>query len=375
MRRFGLAVGVAVLALAAVLAVQRGRTEAEYRRLIAAGDAALAGGRIYPAIEAFSGALALRPNSMVAYLRRGEAYQRQESLDTAARDLAMAAQLDPNATQPLERLGEVSMARHDFARAADWYAQAADRDTTSASLAYRSGYNRYRSGDVARAIEPLRRAVARAPDAGEMHYALGLALRDTGDTAGARASLERAVQLAPALMPAREALADLLRQAGDAPEHLRQLEALAGLDSSVERHVAVALAAADAGRTDRAVLALGAANDLGSSDPRIPIALGRVWLADAEVKGDRSSLRKAAEALGATTTAAPTSETLALHGRLAFLTGQIAEANRLLERAVAMRPVWPEALRYQAEALRAARRAEEADAALARYDALTGLRK
>lgn len=355
------------MALAAVLAVQRARTEAEYRRLIAEGDAALTDGRIYPAIEAFSGALAFRPGSMVAYLRRGEAYFRQESLDAAARDLATAAQLDPHATQPLERLGDVASARGDHARAADWYAQAADRDTTSAALAYRAGSSRYLSGQVARAIEPLRRAVSRAPDDGAMHYALGLALRDSGDIAGARASLERAVALAPALLPAREALAGLLHQAGDSAEHLRQLEALAGIDSSVERHVAVALAAAAAGRTDRAVLALGSANDLGSSDPRIPVALGRVWLADAEAKKDRSSLRKAAEALADTAAGTDTSEVLALRGRLAFLNGQTGEALRLLERAVRARPVWPEAFRYQADALRAARRAEDADAALAQY--------
>lgn len=367
MRRLGLALVAAGLALAALLAVQRARTEAEYRRLIAAGDEALAAGRTFPAIEAFSGALALRPGSMVAYLRRGEAYQRQESFDAAARDLVIAAQLDPNATQPLERLAEVSMARLDFGRAADWYSQAADRDPTSASLIYRAGYNRYRGGDVARAVEPLQRAVARAPADAEAHYVLALALRDTGDHRGARASLERAVQLAPALMPAREALADLLRQAGETAEHLRQLEALAGIDATVERHIAVALAASHAGRTDRAVLALGRASDLSSSDPRIPVALGRVWLADAETKRDRSSLRKAAEALGHTAASPQTSETLALLGRLAFLNGQVGESLRLLGRAVAERPVWPEAFRYQAEALRAARRPEDADAALERY--------
>ena len=363
------------MALAAVLAVQRGRTEAEYRRLIAAGDAALAEGRTYPAIEAFSGALAFRPGSMVAHLRRGEAYLQQESLGAAERDLATAAQLDPHATQPLERLGDVALTRGDHARAADWYTQAAERDTTSAALAYRAGYTRYLSREVARAVEPLRRAIALAPADGQMHYALGLALRDSGDIDGARASLQEAVERAPALLPAREALAGLLHRAGESTEHLRQLEALAGIESTVERHIAVALAAADAGRTDRAVLALGSANDLGASDPRIPVALGRVWLAEAAVKKDRSSLRKAAEALAHTSANPPTSEVMALRGRLAFLSGQTGEALRLLELAVAERPVWPEAFRYQADALRAARRTEEADAALARYDALSGLPK
>ena len=361
---------LAAAALAGGLALQRGRTEAQYRRLIETGDAALAEGRTYAAIEAFSGALAFRPGSMVAHLRRGEAYQRQESLDAASRDLMMAAQLDPNATQPLERLGEVSMARDDHARAADWYSQAADRDVTSAALAYRAGYNRYRAGQVELAIPALARAVARAPDDGEMHYALGLAHRDNGDRARARASLERAIALAPAHLAAREALAGLLGDSGDPAEQLRHLEALAGLDPSVPRHIAVAMAAADAGRTDRAVLALGSANDLSASDPRLRLALGRVWLMDAEQKNDRASLRKAAEALAHAATSPATSESLALMGRLAHLSGARGDANRLLERAVEQRPVWPEAFRYQADALRAAGRKEEADAAMLRYAAL-----
>lgn len=372
MRRFVLAVVLAAAALAVALAVQRGRTEAEYRRLIDAGETALAEGRPYAAIEAFSGALAFRPGSMVAHLRRGEAYQRQDSLAAAARDLTMAAQLDPNATQPLERLGDVAMARRDYARAADWYSQAADRDVASAPLAYRAGYARYRAGRVGLALPLLQRAVARAPDNGAMHYALGLALRDGGDPAGARASLERAVELAPALLPAREALAGVAREAGDRAEHLRQLEALAALDPTVPRYVAVAHAAADAGRTERAVLALGSANDLATGDPRLRLALARVWLIDAERKNDRASLRKAAEAL-AHPGESQTSESLALAGRLAFLSGSRGEATRrLLDRAVRERPVWPEAFRYQADALRAAGRADEADAAMRNYAALTG---
>ena len=200
-----------------------------------------------------------------------------------------------------------------------------------------------------------------------MHYALGIALRDSGDPVRARASLETAVALAPALLAAREALAGLLGESGDQAEQLRQLEALTGLDPSVPRHIAVALAAADAGRTDRAVLALGSANDLSPNDPRLRLALGRVWLMDAERKNDRASLRKAAEALAHAATSPETSESLAVMGRLAHLTGARSDANRLLERAVEHRPVWPEAFRYQADALRAAGRTEDAEAAMAKY--------
>src|SRR5690606_37187174 len=128
MRRLLAALLLAALVITAGLAMQRARTEANYRALIDAGEAVLAGGRTHAAVEAFSGALAFRPASMAAHLRRGEAYQRQGALAAAERDLTMAAQLDPSATQPLERLAEVAAARGDHGRAADWYAKAADRD-------------------------------------------------------------------------------------------------------------------------------------------------------------------------------------------------------------------------------------------------------
>lgn len=361
-------------ALLGGLAFQRARTEAEYRRLIEEGDIALSQGRTYAAIEAFSGALVFRPDSMLAHLRRGEAYQQQEEYEAAIRDLSAAARLDPNATQPLERLGEVYADRGDFHTAAEWFTRAADRDVSSATLAYRAGYGLYRAGRVQHAVAPLKRAVEQAPDAAQMHHALGLALRDTGEIDAARASLARAVELAPALIAAREALADLAAQKGERLEHLRQLEALAALDPTVSRHLAVAYAAARAGRTDRAVLALGSANELGPGEPRLHLALGYVWLLDAERKQDRASLRKASEALRHAEAEAQeqTSESLAILGRLAFLTGSRGEALRLFDRAVRARPLWPEALKYQADALRAAGRIAQADLASARYRAFTG---
>ena len=52
-------VGVAALVVGVVLAWYSVRQDREFQRLIAQGDAALAEGRTFEAIEAFSGALAL----------------------------------------------------------------------------------------------------------------------------------------------------------------------------------------------------------------------------------------------------------------------------------------------------------------------------
>ena len=52
----------------------------EFQQRVAEGDTAIRDGQTFLAIEAYSGALALDPDSMVAYLKRGEAYHRHGDL-------------------------------------------------------------------------------------------------------------------------------------------------------------------------------------------------------------------------------------------------------------------------------------------------------
>ena len=86
---------VSVAALLAVAAWQGVVREREFRRLMAEGDRALATDQTFPAVEAFSGAIALRSDSMIAYLKRGETYRRRGEAGAALRDLRAAARLDP----------------------------------------------------------------------------------------------------------------------------------------------------------------------------------------------------------------------------------------------------------------------------------------
>ena len=104
---------LAGLAAAGILADQAVERDREYRRLIVQGDEALGRGQTFVAIEAYSGAIALKRGSMLAYLKRGEAHQRRgdtpETLTAALRDLRTAAELDPGATRTLEKLGDVNV--------------------------------------------------------------------------------------------------------------------------------------------------------------------------------------------------------------------------------------------------------------------------
>src|ERR687896_757438 len=86
--------GAAAAVMAGYTSVQR---ERRFRQLMAQGDAALARDDTFVAIEAFSGAIIIKETSMLAYLRRGQTYQRRGDSLAALRDLRKAAELDPSA--------------------------------------------------------------------------------------------------------------------------------------------------------------------------------------------------------------------------------------------------------------------------------------
>src|SRR6185436_19599613 len=71
--------GLLLLAMtgAAVYGFTLSETERAYRQLIADGDAAIGREDSASAIEAFSWAITLKPDSMLGYLKRGQTYRRR----------------------------------------------------------------------------------------------------------------------------------------------------------------------------------------------------------------------------------------------------------------------------------------------------------
>src|ERR1041385_1869739 len=119
MKRAFAAVAGAILVAGAVFAFIAVRQEREFLRLIAVGDAALARDQTYEAIEAFSGALALKRASMLASLKRGASCRGRGELSAALRDLRQASSLDATATRPLELPGGVNVPVRRHERAAE----------------------------------------------------------------------------------------------------------------------------------------------------------------------------------------------------------------------------------------------------------------
>ena len=376
MRRTILAVIiVAIAGVSGALAFGALANEREYDRLIAAGDAAVLAERPFQAIEAYSGAIARKPDSMLAHYKRGAVYESQDELDAALRDFRSASALDPSSLRALESLGDVHVAlgRHD--RAVERYEAYVQLDESDARVLYKLGLARYRSGRVKDAMRPLQQALAIDPALGEAHYVLGLVERDLDQVPAARKSFIEATRRSPASQTgAREALANLYLNDGEYGKAIIELEALAALEPSrPDRVVAVGLAQARAGREDAAVITLGRAVERFPDAPQVYAALGHVWLTEAQRRGDRVALNKALGALSrAAARADATSDTLTELARAELLAGDRQSAERALRQAVARLPVPPEAYLHLADVTARDGRIQDARDALLKYATLIG---
>jgi tetratricopeptide (TPR) repeat protein len=338
-----------------VLAVTAGNAlvrEREYQAFLARGDAAVAAGQTFQAIEAYSGAIALRGDSMIAHLKRGEVYRQRGENGAALRDLRTAERLDPSAARPAELLGDVNYELERYARAVESYRACAALDDRSPRVLYKLGLALFRSGDAAGAQVSLRQAIALDAKLPEAHYVLGLCLTDTRQPREAVAAFETAIRLDPGLIAAREELAAGYAAAGQTRQAVEQLEALAALEPErPERQAVVALAWARGGRTNDSVNLLGRAAARYPDHTSVFLALGRIWLDAAEPRRDRMALRKALAALqplaGRPTAS---SEALALYGRALMLSGNVNEAETFLRQASETFPVRMEALSWHADA-------------------------
>lgn len=387
MKRVLLPILLLLAAAAGALGYQTAsRRDRDYRALMARGDRSLGGDQIFGAIEAYSGALALRPDSMLAHLRRAETYQRLGDLETAARDLTRAVELDSSATRTLEELGDVRYAQSRFREAGDLYARYLRIDDRAARIGYKLALARYRDGNVSGALAATDAALHNDERLADAYYVRGLCLRDERKSRDAQLALEKAVALAPGFIPAREELADLYGALGRRSDQLAQLQVLAGLDQDrIERHVAIGLAHARwssdpqesestrAAQADLAVLTLGSALDRSPDHPLVYAALGQVWLDIARTRDDPVALNKALAALDRVgSSPSATSELLTLYGRALLQAGRLNQAERALQQATDRYPVDLPAFPLYASIAERQNHPAAALDALLRYAALMG---
>ncbi len=373
MKRAVFALAVLCLALVGGAAAYQAVAQRNYSTLLTRGDNALRDDQAVNAIEAYSGAIALRPSSMLAYLRRGQAYQRRGErgdLEAAARDFRTAANLDPAATRPLEALGDVLFQTQQYDRAISAYERCVRLDDRSARVTYKLALARFRGRDIDAAISALKDTLRLDDRSADAQYLLGVCLREQGHIADAIKAQEKTVALSPGLVPAREELADLYGELERHGQELDQLNVIAGLDRGhVARQVAIGMAQARAGHWDLAVLTLGGALELNPNEPAIYGALGRVWLE--RPREDRAFLGKARQALErVTSNPAATSEVLTLYGRTLLQAGDVEAAEHALQQATHRFPIDPQSLLLLASTAEKQNHLAPAREALIQYGAL-----
>lgn len=366
---------VAIIGVAGALAVSALVNEREFDRLMADGDAAFADDKPFQAIEAYSGAIARKPDSVLAHFKRGSVYQAQNELEAALRDLRSAADLDPGSLRVIESLGDVNTSLGRPERALERYEAFVALDDRNPRVFYKLGLARYRAGRTAEATKPLQQALALEATMVEAQYLLGLVQRDLGQLSAARKSLEEAARRAPAgQTSAREALAEVYLQDGDYGRAINQFEALAALEPArPDRIVAVGLAQARAGRDEAALTTLSRAVERFPEATLVYAALGHVWLLQGQRHGDRVALTKAVEALArAASRPDASSELNADLGHAYLLTGDRVQAERSLRLAVARLPAPPDAYLRLAEITGRDGRILDARDSLLKYATLVG---
>jgi tetratricopeptide (TPR) repeat protein len=349
-----LGVGAATLVAALAVTWIHVRQQREFRRLLATGDVALAHGQTSVAVEAFSGAIALEHDSMLAYLRRGDTYRRRGELDAALRDLHQAEALDRTAPQPAELLGDVTAMLGRYDQAATAYRRYLSLDDSASRVFYKLATVYYRSGQTSSAIDAVQRSIALDAAAGEPHYLLGLCFRDARRYDDAIREENAAIAHGGPIADAREALADMYAAAGHRREQIAQLQALAALEPATpERLVHVGLAYHRLGLTTAALSTLQRASARYPDSPATATALGRVWLDVAEVHQDRSALAHAIDVLEPVASRDDaSSDTLTAYGRALLFSGDARAAEAVLTRAVGRTPIDSAAYTYLASASR-----------------------
>jgi tetratricopeptide (TPR) repeat protein len=387
-KRAFLAVLLVLVCVATAYELAALRREGEYRQFIDRGEAALARDDTFSAIEAFSGAIALRSGSMLGYLKRGEAYWRRHQLDApshdvrqvgaldpaadaAMRDLLRAAELDPLAPRPLELMGDISYSLLRYDRAAERYRAYVELDDRSPRVLYKLALAQYSGGRPSAAVRALQQALAIDDRFAEADYLLGLSYRDMQKPREALRALETAVRLAPPMLQAHEELGELYGRLGRRADRIGQLEELAGLDPSPSRQVALGLAYARDGQFDRAVTTLGHASETYPDYSYTYVALGRVWLEKSQPP-DRLDLMKALGALEGAAGKDESSEVLTLLGRTLLLSDQDGLAEHVLQQAAGKLPADPLAFYFLASAAERCGHFDAARRALVDYRALEG---
>ena len=154
-------------------------------------------GQMNKAIEAYSRAIALNPDSAIPYTNRGAAYNETDDFDRAIEDFNKAIQLNPDFAMAYNNRGNAYQGKGDFDRAIEDFNKAIQLNPDFA-MAYNNRGNAYaKKGDYDRAIEDYNTAIKLNPNLAEAYYNRGGAYYNKGAVDRAIEDYTKVIELKP----------------------------------------------------------------------------------------------------------------------------------------------------------------------------------
>jgi tetratricopeptide (TPR) repeat protein len=288
-------VGAAIVVLAAIVTVNRGRYYRDdvtfTRQWLRAdpesaqanlylGQLLLADGDLDGAASHMEAALRSFPAYADAEYHLGLLWQRRGDPVRAAEHLERALRIRPTYLEALNNVGLLLLEQGDLPAAANRLQRALDLDPGFAVAHFNLAMVRRREDKNGEAIQHLEAAVRLQPSYADARYWLAVMLEAQGDNAGAVAQLERAIADRPDLVDAHNRLAAILQREGrqeEAAAHYRYALRLA--PDSVDAHTNLGVILHRQGQLGEAAGHFERALALAPERPEVHNNLGAVFLA------------------------------------------------------------------------------------------------
>lgn len=239
-------------------------------------------------------------------------YQRKKRYAEALAECDAALRIRPDYADAYAARGAIYAAMENLPAALAEYERARRAQPLSPAILVSLGQAYLQAGDGVRAEETILGALRLKPENPEAHAALAAVCEKRGDAQGARAELERALAAKPDFTEAHINLGALYGREGDRDRAMAEFRTALDLDpESADAHYRMGV--------------------LHSTEGRFPEAV-REYLAAIRCDGEHV-------------------EALSALGAMLGMAGRYAEAGEVLNRALGLRPGYPDAL-YNLEVLR-----------------------
>ena len=153
--------------------------------------------QINRAIEVYSHAIELNPNSIYTYNNRGVAYESKGGFDRAIADYTKAIQLNPNYADAYFNRGAAYLKTGEFEQVLDDCNRAIELKPDYAEGYFNRGVAYGAKGDYDRAIADYTKAIQLNPNYADAYFNRGVAYGAKGDYDRAIADYTKAIQLNP----------------------------------------------------------------------------------------------------------------------------------------------------------------------------------